>query len=175
MPSFDIVDNDGVKKPVRQGNTNNNGSYQAQAQNGMNIIYVVIIMGVVIMGALYFTAPEPCPELNCSVIPACPQVNMSQFSCPACPSLTCTDIVCTNTTTTQDCEGVTMYEECQDFVNDYVNLNITMTIMNSTDYSQNVTYQMTKDSNGIYDTTELNSTHLNELLGEYWVIQTEVN
>ena len=68
-----------------------------------------------------------------------------------------------------------MYEECQDFVNDYVNLNITMTVMNSTNYNDNATFVMTKDSSGIYDTTELNSTHLNELLGDYWVIQTEVN
>jgi len=75
-PSFDIVGDDNNPKNNRQ--QNNNASYQSNAQNGMNIIYVVVIMGVVIMGALYFTASDPCP--SCPVIPACPQLNVSQFN-----------------------------------------------------------------------------------------------
>lgn len=180
MGSFNIVgDDEGYddrRNDRREDRTshrrNNSRPIGNQFDGGLNIIYIVVIMGVVLLGALYFTNEE-CP--TCPVIPACPELNVSQLSCPemSCPDLSCPSVICASTNTTN---FVNLTEaDCVGYVNEEVNLNKTMTIMSSTNYSINTTYQMTKDSNGLYDTTELNATYITEQIGEYWVIQTVVN
>ena len=164
-----IVDDEENYQPKRH----KKGNFSSNVDSGMNIIYIVAIMGFVLLVALYFTN-QPCPECN---IPACPEINMTQFTCPdipTCPTFTCPAVTCVNGNVTEK-EYINLTEsDCIGFVNKEVNLNMTMTLMNSTDYNDNVTYTMSKDSEGVYDTTELNATYLHEQIGDYWVIQTGV-
>lgn len=136
------------------------------------VIPVVLIMGAILLGGMWFIQ-DSCPELQ-----PCPNITCPNITIPACPEVICEkdEYICNPTFELDDieCEGYDTVTDCIDYVNE-LDQNVSITFINSLNYSKNVTYYMTLEDYGMYETTELNLTDISEEIGgNLTLITTEV-
>ena len=143
------------------------------SDSSLNVIWIVGIMGIVILGAVWFIA---------SAQPAIPDFpNITIPECPQCPDLICekdeyicNPIIIFDNITDYNCTGNYTKGDCISYVNN-LDQNMTIKFMNFSNISDFIEYPMFWNDTGIYNSTKLNITKIIEDVGDYWIIQTEVD